>query len=325
MAYKLIDQSIPIKVVFIVPPGVHLLDITGPAHIFYEASCFGVPVKLLYGSIFKNSVDAVSSSQLAFANLTSFDQVQVEPGNLIFIPGLDSTILLDKQFMSATRPFQNWLRQQYTRGAIILSVCTGAFLLAEAGLLDEKPCTTHWKYLDRFKKQYPQVKLRSNCLFTSQDNIYTSAGVTSGIDLSLYIIERLWGAHLAAKVAKEVVHNFRRTADDPQLSVSTQYRNHLEHRIHSVLDYLTQSFQQPINIEAIADGASMSVRNLTRLFKKTTGITIGRYLEKLRTERAVQLLTEGLTRQAVARQCGLKSSNQLRTLLKRYQMAKRVS
>jgi transcriptional regulator GlxA family with amidase domain len=319
------NNSNVIQVVFVIPPAVHLLDITGPAHMFYEAACFGAPIKLMYSSVFKDSSEAVSSSHLAFASLTPFDQIHLAPGDLIFIPGLESSILLDLRFMSSTRSFQLWLRQQYKCGVIISSVCTGAFLLAEAGLLDAKSCTTHWKYLDRFKSQYPLVKLQSNCLFTCQDNIYTSAGVTSGIDLSLYIIEQLWGAHLAAKIAKEVVLYFRRTVDDPQLSIFTQYRNHLDHRIHSVQDRLTQSFHQKVSIDYLADEASMSARNLTRLFKKTIGLTIGDYLDKLRTERATQLLAEGCTMQATANQCGLKSTNQLRSLLKNHRLIENKS
>jgi transcriptional regulator GlxA family with amidase domain len=307
-----------LQAVFVIPPGVHLLDITGPAHIFYEASCLGSPVKLTYCSVFKESAGAVSSAQLTFANLTPFNEIQLNAGDLIFMPGLDSTSLLDPNFINATRPFQSWLRKQHQQGVIIASVCTGAFLLAETGLLDSKACTTHWKYIDRFKQQYPAVKLQTNRLFVYQDNIFTSAGVSSGIDLSLYIIEHLWGAYLAVQIAKEVVLYFRRTIDDPQLSAYTQYRNHIDQRIHAIQDRLVKSFHHKVNINELANDVNMSPRNLTRLFKKTLGTTIGRYLDELRFESATQLLKEGYTAQSTALQCGLKSTNQLRRLLGRY-------
>jgi len=112
-----------------------------------------------------------------------------------------------------------------------------------------------------------------------QDNLYTSAGVSSGIDLALYLTQQLWGANFAAQVAKEVVIYFRRGMDDPQLSIFTQYRNHLENRIYTVQDMLSQSIEKKFSIEELAERLSMSPRNLTRLFKKTTDTTIGAYLD----------------------------------------------
>ena len=200
---------------------------------------------------------------------------------------------------------------------LICSTCTGAFLLAEAGLLNGRACTTHWKYMERFARRYPQARLQANRLFVQQDGIYTSAGVSSGIDLALFLAEELWGAHFSAQLAKEVVIYFRRTENDPQLSVFTQYRNHLEQRIHTVQDRLAQSLDRKLNIDLLAEEVSMSPRNLTRLFKNTSGITIGHYLAQLRAERAEQLMGEGHTLKAAALQCGLKSPQQLRHLLNR--------
>jgi transcriptional regulator GlxA family with amidase domain len=311
------NSTNPVQVVFIIPPAVHLLDITGPAHLFYEASCCDLPISLLYCSIIKNSVGAVSSAKLEFAGLTPFTEVQLKAGDLVFIPGMESSLLLGPDFLNDTRHFQYWLRKQHEQGVIIASVCTGAFLLAETGLLDAKICTTHWKYLDRFKQRYPKAKVQTNRLFVYQDNIFTSAGVSSGVDLSLYIIEFLWGPYVASKIAKEVLVYFRRTVDDPQLSVYTQYRNHIDQRIHAIQDHLVKSFHHKLNLPELANDFNMSPRNLSRLFKKTLGTTIGEYLNILRSEHAKQLLKEGCTVQSTALQCGLKSTNQLRKMLSR--------
>ena len=296
-------------------PRVHLLDITGPAHIFYEAADYGAPVRLSFCTIFQNETESESSSPLSFHKLTPFNQLSLKAGDLVFIPGLESALLLDDHFLSSCHDFLAWLRQQHQLGVLISSVCTGAFLLAAAGLLDSIECTTHWKYAERFRVKYPKARLQSNRLFVQQDRIYTSAGVSSGIDLALYLVQQLWGPHFAAQIAKEVVIYFRRGPDDPQLSIFTQYRNHLDDRIHKVQDYLAHSLDQKMNLEGIAEKVSMSPRNLTRLFKHTTGITIGAYLDQLRKERAAQLISEGDTMQAAALQCGLKSTNQLRHLL----------
>jgi transcriptional regulator GlxA family with amidase domain len=315
------NQQIPLQAVFMIPPKVHLLDITGPAHIFYEAECYGAPVKSLFSTIATNQTESVSSSTLAFHQLTPYNELTLKPGDLIFVPGLDQSLLLDNQFIEATRPFQYWLKAQHQNGVIVCSVCTGTFLLAAADLLDNRECTTHWKYTDRFKQKHPKARLQTNRLFVKQDNIYTSAGVSSGIDLALYLIEQIWGAHFAAQIAKEVVIYFRRTIDDPQLSVFTQYRNHLDDRIHHVQDVLSQSLDRKLSIDELAAGVNMSTRNLTRSFKKTTQITIGEYLDKLRIERAEQLINEGHSMQAAALHCGLKSVNSLRHLLNNQHIA----
>jgi transcriptional regulator GlxA family with amidase domain len=303
--------------VFMFPPEVHLLDITGPAHVFYEAACYGAQVTLSFSSIFKDEKAGRSSCMLAFAALVPFDELNLQPGDLVFVPGLDGSLLTDEEFLKKSTPFQQWLTQQHQQGVIICSVCTGAFLLAAAGLLNGKACTTHWKYAERFNQRYPKVKLQINRLFVEEERIYTSAGVSSGIDLALHLVEKLWGGYFAAQIAKEIVIYFRRTTDDPQLSVFTQYRNHLEHRIHKVQDKLAHTLDQKLNLEQLAEEIGTSSRNLTRLFKQTTGITIGEYLAGLRSARALQLIKEGQKMQAVALQCGLKSTNQLRTLLNR--------
>jgi transcriptional regulator GlxA family with amidase domain len=305
------------QAVFLLPPNVHLLDITGPAHIFYEAACYGASVKLLFSSIFAGQSDVVSSSMLSFAHLVPFDQLHLNEGDIIFVPGLDTSLLLNDDFLQASHAFQQWLVKQYQNKVTVCSVCTGAFLLAEAGLLDGRSCTTHWKYTERFIQRYPKARLQVNRLFVQEDHLYTSAGVSAGIDLALHIVEQFWGAHLAAQVAKEVVIYFRRTPDDPQLSAFTQYRNHLEHRIHIIQDRLMRSLQEKLSIELLANEVNMSPRNLTRLFKKTTNLTIGAYLDKLRAARAAQLVKEGQTLHVAAHQCGLKSTNQLRRLMKK--------
>src|SRR5450755_2090118 len=159
------DQPSFIQAVFIVPPKVHLLDITGPAHIFYEAACYGAPVKSVFSSISMLQTEAVSSSSLSFHQLTPYDQLELKPGDFIFVPGLEFALLSDNTFMLDSRPFQEWLKIQHLNDVTICSVCTGAFLLAAAGLLDNRKCTTHWKYTEQFKMLFPKTKLQTNRLF----------------------------------------------------------------------------------------------------------------------------------------------------------------
>jgi len=306
-----------IQAVFVIPPRVHLLDITGPAHVFYEAADYGANIKLHFCNIHTSETSIQSSSSLFLSNLVNYNELSLAPGDLIFIPGLEASLLLDDKFLTSSRAFQYWLKKQYSNGVQICSVCTGAFLLAEAGLLDNRECTTHWKFLDRFSARYPKVSLQKNRLFVKSGNVYTSAGVASGIDLSLFLLEELLGSGFAVKIAKEIVIYARRTEADPQLSVFMQFRNHMDERIHTVQDLLSQSVGKRLTIEGIALEAGMSPRNLTRLFRKTTQISVGEYIDKLRAERASQMIAEGHTMQTVAQNCGLKSTNQLRTLIRK--------
>jgi transcriptional regulator GlxA family with amidase domain len=304
--------------VFVVPPLAHLLDISGPAHIFYEASDYGAPIKSRYVSILSNNDEQTTSSGLVFSKLEDFTNIRLRAGDLVFIPGLDRSLLLDSSFHKKVQPFIKWLNAQHENGATICSVCTGAFLLAHSGLLNGRKCTTHWKYHELFKKTYPKAELQNNRLFVSDGEIYSSAGVASGIDLGLYILERKFGTRFASAVAREVVVYLRRGEEDPQLSVFMQYRNHIDDRIHSLQEWLAKNIDKKHTMDELADLAATSSRHLTRLFKDTTGITIGQYVEKLRVEQAMHLLKDHAKIDSVARACGLKSTNQLRTLLKRY-------
>ncbi len=236
----------------------------------------------------------------------------------MFIPGIEFSLISDTNFYIRNNSFFEWIKRQYDNKAQICSVCTGTFLIAASGILNGKSCTTHWKYFSEFRQKHPNIELIKNRLFVVEEKLYSSAGVTSGIDLALYILETEFGSKLAADVPKEVVIYFRRSESDPQLSIFLQYKNHLDTRIHDAQDYMMKHIDSSFVLQDIAERVYMSSRNLTRLFKKTTGITIGNYLEKLRVDRAMQLLAEGNKVDYVSDQCGLKSTNQLRNLLKKH-------
>lgn len=302
------------QIAFLATPEVHLLDLSGPAHIFYEAAEHKPEISLHYISPDDNT-ELKTSSGLHFSHLSPFYSLELSKGDLLFLPGLESDLLLDPDFNRRLQPFYKWLRKQPLKGVSICSVCTGAFLLAESGLLDGKECTTHWKYLDVFKKKYPKVTLLGDRLFVESEAIYSSAGVSSGIDLVLFILEKFYGSFFAAQIAREVVIYHRRSENDPQLNIFLNFRNHQENRVHEVQNWLTKNLNAAGNIEEIAEQVHMSGRNLTRLFKKTTGITVGHYVEKLRLETATKLLEEGAKMDHIAAECGLKSTNQLRKIL----------
>lgn len=316
------QQNSPAKpaftVVFVVPPQVHLLDLAGPAHLFYEAASFGADITLKYISLQEGCSEATSSSGLSFAQLESFYSLRLQKDDIVFVPGLDASLLTDTLFLNSIAPFLHWLQEQYKNGVTLGTICTGAFLLAEAGLLNGKECTTHWRYLQSFRSRYKKVAVRTNRLFVKCDGIYTSAGVASGIDLALFMLEERFGSWLATTIAREVVIYFRRGTADPQLSPFLQYRNHLEEQVHVVQEWMSEHLHEKCSLEQLAELAYTSPRNLTSLFREATGITIGQYLEKLRLERAIRLLGDKSKVAAVAKDCGFNSPNQLRHLLKKH-------
>ncbi|WP_422083854.1 GlxA family transcriptional regulator [Ulvibacterium sp.] len=302
---------------FLIPPEVQLLDIAGPIHLFYEANEYGAQFKAHYLSL-NPGTEEISSAGIALSRLEPFWNFTLGPHDLLFIPGLESHLFFAEDFKPKNQLFFSWLREQNQNKAKICSVCTGAYIMAFAGLFEGKSCTTHWKYFGDFKTRFPRAKLLSDRLIVKDGNLYSSAGVSSGIDLALFLLEEIYGPVFATKIAKEVVIYLRRTENDPQLSVFLQYRNHMDNRIHQVQDTLAQNLDKKLKIEELAENSHMSPRNLTRVFKKTTGITIGDYLAKLRIERALQLLSSGTKVNAVSLACGLQSSNQLRALLKKH-------
>lgn len=305
------------RIAFAIPKGVHPLDLMGPLHLMYEAVEHGAEMEYTLLSPYPNDLEVASSADFGLTGLESYSDYGTGSFDLLYIPGADGTFLVDPSYLSDIRPFLTWMREQYEAGAVLASICTGALLIGEAGLLRGRSCTTHWKYLEVLQERFPQADVITNRLFVHDKGIYTSAGVSSGIDLGLYLLEQSFGAAFAADIAREVVLYLRRSGDDPQLSVFMQHRNHLDDRVHRVQDYLIQHLDEAPSNETLAGLIFTSPRHLRRLFKETVGITIRQYQEQLRMDIAVQLLREGQKVAAVTRRIGLRSANQLRALLQK--------
>jgi transcriptional regulator GlxA family with amidase domain len=299
------------RVIFYLPKGVHLLDLAGPVQSFFEAGKYGEPYEILYVA---DGPGAVSSAGLPFTGLVHYSRVVVREGDLVIVAGFDL-----RQLGETRKPrLWNWLKKAVQVKASVCSICTGAFLLAEAGVLDGKTCTTHWGSTDRLQKGYPGLTVLDDRLFVKNGNIYTSAGVTTGLDLALYLLEERHGPEFAYKIARELVVYIRRDGSASQESIYLQYRAHIQQPIHTVQDWMIQHLQEKISIEELAALIYTSPRNLTRLFKATTGVTVGQYLEKLRVEKALHLLRQRVKIGTIPRQCGLQSANQLRSMLKKH-------
>lgn len=299
------------QVIFVIPPYVDVLDLTGPVQVFYEAIEYGALYQIRYCS-FQNQI--ISSVGLIIGPVQPFTEVHSQPGDLIFIPGMDMTYIRSAEFR-AEHNFLAWLREQHRQGVTICSICTGAFVVAQTGLLDDRKCTTHWKRVDELQTTYPRIVTQHDRLFVHDSGIYTSAGITAGIDLALAILEEQQGPLFALKIARELVVYLRRGPHHSQKSVYLDYRNHMNLAIHQLQDWLIDNLKTRATLDALAKVAGMSTRNLTRTFRKETGISIHNYTTLLRLERVRTLRhNPDMSMEAIAEQCGFQDARQLRRI-----------
>lgn len=302
-----------LKAAFIVPPNVELLDLAGPVQVFTEAKLHGLDVSIeFYG--YQNK--STSTSGVSFGEIRDFKGADLNPGDFVFVPGTDNAYLYTEEF-KAERSFFDWLARCAQNGVNTCSICTGAFMLGEAALLDGRECTTHWRRTEELKARFPKANVLTDILYIKSGNVYTSAGISAGIDLALAILEELKGPHFVHKVARGLVVYHRRDPSHSQQSIYLDFRNHINPKIHEVQDFLIGHLAEENSIETLAEMVAMSPRNLSRVFKDSTGLTIVEYLTGLRREKAKTLLNNpDYTVDYVASQCGFKSARQLQRILK---------
>jgi transcriptional regulator GlxA family with amidase domain len=185
-----------------------------------------------------------------------------------------------------------WIRRHYDQGAHVASICTGVFLLAETGLLDGKSATLHWGFTDMFRKRYPQVKLRQDQMYIDHGRLYCSAGVSAGLDLSLYLVEKFCGREAAVDSAKTMVLDMGRVMQAPYERLFFP-KDHGDPLVVKAQEWIEQHKTEPIDYELLAQKLRMSRRSLERRFKSSIGVTPLVYLQKLRVEKAKRLLEEG--------------------------------
>lgn len=300
------------KIAFFIPPGVHMLDLSGPIQAFQEAGELNDQYEITYCAFQPEISD---SSGLHLSRLAHYRQIELREGDYLFIPGFSSKLLSSNEFREEWQELYAWLNVQARNGVRICSVCIGAFILAKAGLLDGRKCTTHWSRLQQLKATFPKITVLEDSLFVQDGNIFTSAGISSGIDLALFILEQEQGALFAHQVARQLVVYSRRSGHHSQESVYLNYRNHLHRGIHQLQDWLINHLDTKTTIEKMADLVNMSSRNLTRTFKLQTGISIHQYITLLRLEKARTLRNSpGITVNAIASQCGFENERQLQRI-----------
>ena len=288
-------------------PEVEILDVAGPVQAFHEANRVGADYQVLSCA---REPRVRTDQGLWLADLEPLPAVAAE--DLVVVPGvrMDALARIDGAFLQ-------WLREAHDRGAHLASVCTGAFALGEAGLLDGRQCTTHWTRVEDLQRRFPRARVLTNRLFVDDGRITTSAGIASGIDMALALVERRHGPLIAAAAAREMVVYLRRDGSHRQHSVYLEYRTHLHAGIHRVQDWLITHPDERATLADLARTAALSPRHLTRVFRRATGVSIQEFRTRLRLERARALLRDpSLTVEVVASRCGFESARQLRRVWK---------
>ena len=299
------------RVIFLVLEGVELLDLAGPAQVFSMAASLGAPYSLHFCA---NHTGARSAQGLF---LGQFEPLPVVSANdLVMIPGVTLERLSQPLLDVDTRRF---LLDAHAKNTCIASICTGASVLGEAGLLDGRRCTTHWYTVGELQQRYPMARVVDSVLYVRDRGIVTSAGVASGIDMAISLIEQQYGSHFAALVARYLVIYLRRSGSQSQHSAYLEYRNHLHPGVHQVQNWLAEHAMSAVSLPLLAQIANMSVRSFSRAFKQATGLTPMQYQQRLRLEVAATLLQNSdLSIEAIAARCGFDDARHFRRLWQRY-------
>lgn len=301
------------QIVFLLLPKFHLQDLAGAAQVFYEAAALSNGhFKLHYVSPCR---EIVCAQGLPFTALQGLETIALKKRDVLCIPGFDFAACLKGEMDEAISACKDWVWAQRGKEVYLASVCTGALALAKMGLLDHTQYTCHWKCLEYMKSAFPKAKQLDNRLYVFDKGIFTSAGMTSGIDMALALVERWRTPLLAAKVAQEMVINVRRAETKKQENIFLDFKNHFNADVYKAQEILANRLEVSFSIEDLAQMMNRSTRHLARLFKQHTGETIQHYRDKMRLEHgeALMLNTE-MSVKEIALACGFEDARQFSRL-----------
>jgi transcriptional regulator GlxA family with amidase domain len=305
-------QLVTRTVLFAGYPDVQLLDLVGPAEAFALVNRF-VPdaYRVEVASMGRRAVTSSSGLELAATRDLGAFRGAIDT---LVVPGGIGTLdaMSDRSYLAA-------VARAARRARRLTSVCSGAYLLAEAGLLDGRRATTHWSECDRFARRYPRVQVEADAIYVRDDDVWTSAGITAGIDLALALIEADHGREVSLTVARWLVVFVRRPGGQSQFS--TQLAAQLAERdaLRDLQHHIAEHPDDDLSVGALARRVHMSERHFARTFAHEVGTTPASYVERARTEIARRLLQEtGLGLDAVADAAGFGSVETLRRMIHKH-------
>ena len=290
------------RVVITGPPPVQILDVTGPLEVFSNAPDYDIQLATpSYNRILE------TSRGIALANATPISEIQGPIDTLIIVggPGAESG--------RYDRLFVEWLRAAAGKARRVASICTGAFLLAEAGILEGKQAVTHWGFCDRLAREYPSIVVRPEPIYVCDGSVYTSAGITAGIDLCLRLVEEDHGHATALSIARFLVMFLVRPGGQTQFSHMLAHQAVAAEPLRELQVWMLQHLRENLTVESLAERMGMSARHFTRVCLRETGLNPGQFVDRMRVEAAKQFI-DGSSRglKEVADLCGFKSADAMR-------------
>jgi transcriptional regulator GlxA family with amidase domain len=311
-------------VVLLACPDITLLEAAGPAEVFSrvadklrEAGRLRSRPYQVHLVSADDSADMRWGSGIEFRPECTFRQVDFAVDTLLVIGGYSV-------WTGESAPdMLEWLRQTCPAVRRYGSVCTGAFVLAQAGLLDGQRATTHWYYCERLAREYPAVVVDSEPVFIRSGPLSTAAGVTSGIDLALSMVEEDVGLDIAMRVARALVMYVRRPGWQSQFSSALALQGSTRLSFRELPFWVIENLHMPLSVAELAQKVAMSARNFSRQFVAEFGMTPAHFVGNVRAETALRLLAEsGKGREAIAQECGFGSLDSMERALKKYHPAK---
>jgi transcriptional regulator GlxA family with amidase domain len=280
------------RIAMLAYPDVQMLDVMGPLEVFARTSrwlrdnrkrdddAYGIEILGLKRGAFR------ASSGLRLHADRRFGEVRRGLDTLMIAGGLGT-----RRYCTHP-PLLRWIRRQAGWVRRLASVCTGSFFLAEAGLLKGRRATTHWSWCARMARQYPDVRVEPDTIYVREGSIYTSAGVTAGMDLALALVEEDHGREVALQVARELVMFLRRPGGQSQFSAQLAVQLAEREPLRDLQAYILENPRADLSVEALAGRVRMSPRNFARVFTREVGTTPARFITSARVETARRLLEE---------------------------------
>ena len=290
------------KVVIVGPPPVQVLDVTGPLEVFSNVEPYDVtigtpgPERTLQTNRRFALTDAVPITEIN----RSIDTLVIAGG-----PGAETGVY-DPLLV-------RWIGEAAGRSRRVASICTGVFLLGAAGLIDGKQVVTHWRFCDRLAKEFPRAIVRPEPIFMKDGAIYTSAGITAGIDLALALVEEDHGREVALNIARFLVMFLVRPGGQAQFSHMLSHQAVTSKPLHELQVWMRENLQEDLTVEKLADRLGMSPRHFTRVCLRETKMNPGQFVDRLRVEAAQQMIdSSNMGLKEIADACGFRSADAMR-------------
>ena len=307
------------RVAFIAPPGTEVLDLVGPLQVFARATELfrdqnpgSLPIYSIEVISISSQTSVMTNCGLRITAHKTFREVRGEIDTLLISGG--SAIENEEISIEVVR----WLRKIAGRVRRIGSVCTGAMLLGQAGLLDGRQSTTHWNWCELLARKYPRTTVEPDPIFVRDGAVYTSAGVTAGMDLALALVEEDHGSHLALEVARNLVLYLRRPGGQSQFSAALSMQLTDRKPLRDLEAWVLDNLSKPLNVPMLAERVAMSPRNFARVFTQEMKTTPAKFVERLRVEAARRRLEESQnSMETIAGECGFGNVNSMRNVFQR--------